>query len=464
MLSARALTKRYGDGSGGEAVRDVSLDIRDGEFISIVGRSGSGKSTLLAMLGALARPSSGRLLLDGADLWAMPESRLADFRCRHIGFVFQFPSLLANLTALDNVALPALLGRTMPAAAAYARAADLLARVGLDDRTEAYPGTMSGGEQRRIVIARALVNSPPLLLTDEPTGDLDQDTETDLIDLLRELQRRDGFSLVLVTHNLDLARQAQHCYAMRAGELTVIELPASAAAAARPPRLFGPSRVRVDPTPALPATASIPLGRDLWGGVQGVLVVAAVVLGLVLAGDFAVGKYQAAQLRARSAQAAALADLALDSLEGEVASVTDLGDRHYELAIDLRNIAGSRAIYVMSPDMRAYVQVADEWREVPITPEGSATAKVQKIEGTRIYRYRFKAQVGGYRQLLPNYMHVRFAGTMLVSPSRAPQGDVFERRDNYYVYLKPSELADDVILKRMQFPGKPPVWIPMPPH
>src|SRR5262245_10796688 len=130
-LSAQVLTKRYGSAPGYAAVRDVSLELDRGEFISIVGRSGSGKSTLMAMLGALTRPTEGKLLLDGTDVWTLPESERATFRSRHVGFVFQFPSLLSNLTAVDNVAVPALLGRTMEAEEAYARAHDLLARVGL---------------------------------------------------------------------------------------------------------------------------------------------------------------------------------------------------------------------------------------------------------------------------------------------------------------------------------------------
>ena len=148
-LSAQSLTKRYGTASGHEAVRD-----------------------------------EGKLLLDGTDVWTLSEAELATFRSRRIGFIFQFPSLLSNLTAVDNVAVPALLGRTMDAGQAYARASDLLARVGLRERAGAYPGSMSGGEQRRVAIARALINSPPLLLADEPTSDLDEDTETDIIDLL----------------------------------------------------------------------------------------------------------------------------------------------------------------------------------------------------------------------------------------------------------------------------------------
>src|SRR4029450_7868348 len=187
-LSAQCLTKRSGAASGYAAVRGANLELRRGEFISIVGRSGSGKSTLMAMLGALTKPTEGRLLLDGTDVWTLSETERAIFRARQVGFVFQFPSLLANLTAADNVAVPALLGRSMAAEDAYARAQELLARVGLADRANAYPGSMSGGEQRRVAIARALVNAPPLLLADEPTSDLDEDTENDIIDLLACLQ------------------------------------------------------------------------------------------------------------------------------------------------------------------------------------------------------------------------------------------------------------------------------------
>src|SRR5207342_716286 len=189
------------------------------------GRSGSGKSTLMAMLGALTRPTEGKLLLDGTDVWTLSEAELAAFRSRRIGFIFQFPSLLSNLTAVDNVAVPALLGRTMDAGQAYARAYDLLARVGLRERADAYPGSMSGGEQRRVAIARALINSPPLLLADEPTSDLDEDTETDIIDLLEELQRSEAFGLVLVTHNLALAKHAQRTCEMSRGVLAPIDLP-----------------------------------------------------------------------------------------------------------------------------------------------------------------------------------------------------------------------------------------------
>lgn len=467
-LAARGLGKRYGGDPGYAAVRDADFDLDDGEFVAVVGRSGSGKSTFLAMLGALTRPSTGEVRLDGTDLWRLSEGRLADFRCRHIGFVFQFASLLPNLTALDNVALPALLGRTMAPGAAYAGAADLLARVGLAERAGHFPSMMSGGEQRRVAIARALVNSPRLLLADEPTSDLDQDTEAEIIDLLLGLQTSVGFGLVLVTHDLGLAHQARHLYEMRQGVLSAREIPDIAGQiAARPPR--APPAAKARPAaPALaappPAPAAIPLGRDLWRGAQTALFVAAALFGAVLLADFAVGKYQAGVVRARSAREAALAQLALDSLRADVERIADLGGGAYELTVYLENVGGGGPIYVMSPDMRAYVQVGTEWQELPIAAQDDAKGQVLDIVGKHDYRYRFAARLTNYAQLLPDYMHVRFADTMLVSPSEQPRGDVFDRRDNYYVYLKPFGVSDDAILKRMRFPGKPPVWIPMPPH
>jgi len=465
ILSAQSLTKRYGADRGYEAVRGASLELQVGEFVSIVGRSGSGKSTLLAMLGALTPPTEGTLLLDGTDVWELSETERATFRCRQIGFVFQFSSLLSNLTAVDNIAVPALLGRTVHSAGAYARAHNLLARVGLADRADAYPGHMSGGEQRRVVIARALINSPQLLLADEPTSDLDEDTEGDIIDLLERLQQSDSFGLVLVTHNLQIARHATRTYEMRQGILEATDLPpVSVEAESRPRRFAG--KILAELEPEMPAAARVPigLGANLWSSVQTLAIGGAVVFVCILLVDFGLAKFQETQVRARGARIAKLAEMALSSLQGEVQSVSDLGDGRYELAVDLSNATGDEPIYVMSPDMHGYVQVGKVWQELPLKPTDDDASGVLKIEGKHIYRYVFEARVREFTQLLPNYMHVRFSETMLVSPSSTPKDDVFERKDNYYVYLKPFDVADDVILRRMKFPGEPPVWIPMPPH
>ena len=368
-LSAQSLTKRYGTASDHEAVRDASLELEAGEFVSIVGRSGSGKSTLMAMLGALTRPTEGKLLLDGTDVWTLSEAELATFRSRYIGFIFQFPSLLSNLTAVDNVAVPALLGRTMDAAQAYARAYDLLARVGLRDRADAYPGSMSGGEQRRVAIARALINSPPLLLADEPTSDLDEDTETDIIDLLEQLQRTESFGFVLVTHNLELAKRARRSLRDAPGHARG-NRPAADRGRSRTAR--GASAQRKSDAPAalaLPAASRVPirLGSNLWRGVQAFLLAGAVIFGGILLADFGIDKYQKMRVRERDARIAALQHLALNSLRGDVQSVTDLGDGRYELTTYLQNVGGA-PIYVMAPDLRAYVQVKSVWQEVPMKP------------------------------------------------------------------------------------------------
>jgi ABC-type lipoprotein export system ATPase subunit len=465
ILSAQSVTKCYGTGAGYNAVHEVSFELQAGEFISIVGRSGSGKSTLLAMLGALTKPTQGTVLLDGNDIWTMSEADLATLRNRKIGFIFQFPSLLSNLTAVDNVAIPALLGRSMAVEAAYARAYELLARVGLADRADAYPDSMSGGEQRRVVIARALINSPPLLLADEPTSDLDEDTENDIIALLEELQRSEAFAFVLVTHNLALAQHAERVYEMRQGALVPADLPEVSVPVKRPSRHFAPAPIADGVDAATLAEARRPslLGENLWRGVLTCLFTGAAIFAGILLIDFGVAKYQEMQLRERGARVARLAETALSRLQGEVNSVSDLGDGRYELAVYLWNVS-DEPIYVMSPDMHAYVQVGKVWQEVPLASTDDNVGGVLKIEGKHTYRYIFDARVRDFTQLLPSYMHVRFSDTMLVSSSGEPKDSVFERKDNYYVYLKPFDVADEAILKRTKFAGKPPVWIPMPPH
>lgn len=220
MVVAQNLWKIYGSGPRQvEAVRDVSLEVPAGRFLAILGRSGSGKSTLLSMLGGLSRPSQGRVLLEGTDLWALTDDERTAIRNRHIGFVFQFSGLLPTLRAIDNVALPAALGRAQKLEAAYARAEVLLSRVGLGDRPEAYPSELSGGEQRRLALARALINAPSLLLADEPTGDLDEETEVEIMDLLLDVNRTEGATVVMVTHNGALAQSAHKVVRLKEGSI-----------------------------------------------------------------------------------------------------------------------------------------------------------------------------------------------------------------------------------------------------
>ena len=210
MLSCRGLRKDYVTERGAVAAVDgIDLDVGAGRYAAIIGRSGSGKSSLMAMIGGLSRPSEGQVLVDGTDIWSLGEKDLAGFRNRRIGYVFQFASLLPTLRLIDNVALPAMLGRTGSSSRSYIKASALLGQMGLGDHLDAYPSEVSAGEQRRAVIARALINEPAMILADEPTSDLDEQTELEIMDELLAVNRERNTTLILVTHNLALAEQAE---------------------------------------------------------------------------------------------------------------------------------------------------------------------------------------------------------------------------------------------------------------
>ncbi|MGO9499961.1 MAG: ABC transporter ATP-binding protein [Solirubrobacteraceae bacterium] len=216
VLSARGLRKDYGSGAGlVHAVRDVSLDVAPGEAVAIVGPSGCGKSTLLYLLGGLERPTAGALQLAGRQLEQMPEAGLARLRRRALGFVFQAFHLVDELTALENVELPALLAGAS-ARRARERATGLLEQVGLDDRLEHLPSALSGGQRQRVAIARALANGPAVVLADEPTGNLDSAATTDVLRLFEQLHAG-GQTLVVVTHDERIAATADRLITMRDG-------------------------------------------------------------------------------------------------------------------------------------------------------------------------------------------------------------------------------------------------------
>jgi len=196
----------------------ITLDIARGEMIAIVGASGAGKSTLLHMLGTLDRPTSGSVLFDGQDVFALPEEAQAEFRNKRIGFVFQFHHLLPEFTALENTFLPALI-QNRPAEDAQKEAAQLLADVGLGERLHHKPGELSGGEQQRVAVARALMQRPDLVLADEPTGNLDTHTGDALFGLLRKLNKARGTTFVIVTHNDKLSAQADRIIRMEDGQI-----------------------------------------------------------------------------------------------------------------------------------------------------------------------------------------------------------------------------------------------------
>lgn len=218
LAELRGVSKTFHGGAGAiAAVSDVDLTLSAGEFVVCTGRSGSGKSTLLALLGTLASPTSGTVRLCGTDVATLSDAARARLRAEQLGFAFQFAGLQPTLSAFDNVRLPTLFHAPDPTAAAL-RARELLRRMGLGARLDAFPDELSGGEQRRVALARALLSQPRLLLADEPTGDLDVQTEAEVMELLAELHR-EGLTIVMVTHNLDLTACATRHLRLEAGRV-----------------------------------------------------------------------------------------------------------------------------------------------------------------------------------------------------------------------------------------------------
>ncbi|HOT95547.1 MAG TPA: ABC transporter ATP-binding protein [bacterium] len=223
LLHTENIHKSYpmGRSSQLEVLKGIDLEIVEGEIITIIGPSGVGKSTLLHLIGGLDRPSQGRVLIDGNDISGFDDTRLAQFRNRTIGFIFQFHHLLPEFTALENVILPGLVSR-QERRALQKRALALLERVGLSGRVQHRPKELSGGEQQRVAVARALINSPRLLLADEPSGNLDTESAQKLHDMLWELSRQLRQTLVVVTHNRDLADRSDRIIELYNGRIKTI--------------------------------------------------------------------------------------------------------------------------------------------------------------------------------------------------------------------------------------------------
>jgi putative ABC transport system ATP-binding protein len=207
-------------GAWREILRGIDLDIEAGEQIALLGQSGSGKSTLLHLLGGLDTPSSGRILFDGVDLAGLGEPARSLWRRRHVGFIYQFFNLIPTLTVLENVLLPLELNGVAEASARET-ALDLLAEVGLENRADSWPDRLSGGEQQRVAIVRALIHQPQLVLADEPTGNLDHATGEQALDLLDSLVRAQGRTLILVTHSAEVARRADRIVRLADGRLSL---------------------------------------------------------------------------------------------------------------------------------------------------------------------------------------------------------------------------------------------------
>ena len=204
MIEVKNIHKSFGSL---EVLKGVNLQVKQGEIVAIIGKSGAGKTTLLQIIGTLDRPTQGQVLIDGTDVFALKERELASFRNRHIGFIFQFHQLLPEFTALENVCIPAMIAREKEADY-LPRAEKLLRELGLGERMQHKPNALSGGEKQRVAAARALMMNPDIILADEPTGSLDEKNKRELSELLLQLRQQYGQTILLVTHDKDLASMA----------------------------------------------------------------------------------------------------------------------------------------------------------------------------------------------------------------------------------------------------------------
>jgi putative ABC transport system ATP-binding protein/lipoprotein-releasing system ATP-binding protein len=218
QIALKNLSKVYRIPAGEiRAVDNIGLDIEAGEFVSIVGHSGSGKTTLLSLIGGLTKPTTGTVTIEGTDIWSLDDKEMSAFRNQTIGFMFQFSSLIPTLNVLDNLLLPTFFCKRQRES--LERAAELLELVGLSDKIESYPSELSGGQQRRVAIARAFMNRPRIILADEPTGDIDEETEAHVMDFFKKMNREEGTTFVMVTHNKTLAKEAKSMLTMKDGKI-----------------------------------------------------------------------------------------------------------------------------------------------------------------------------------------------------------------------------------------------------
>lgn len=226
FISIQNVSKKYNEadsGSGVQVLSDITTEIQEGEFIALMGPSGSGKSTLLTVVGAMNRPTLGKVLIDGIDIYGLSDEKRADFRMEYLGFVFQQHHLMPYLTALENAMLP-LATSSISTKEKRERAMNVLERVSLGSKASRLPNQLSGGEQGRLAIARALVNQPPLLLADEPTGTLDSKTGNEIMEVFLQINRQ-GQTIFMVTHNRDNALLADRVLEIRDGVLTGCGMP-----------------------------------------------------------------------------------------------------------------------------------------------------------------------------------------------------------------------------------------------
>ena len=451
------------------AVDDVSLAIAPGECVAILGRSGSGKSTLLALLGGLCAPTAGEVCFAGRPWRSRTQRETSGMRASTIGLLLQDGALLPGLRALDNVLLPAALAGK-PRGSLATRAEELLKLVGLADRWDAYPAELSGGQQRRVALARALAAEPAVILADEPTGDLDALAAAEIAAILARVRAHQPTALVLVTHDPALAAIADRRLWMERGRCT--PMPDTAAPSIPPsaviPVMPEPVRAAVfePPPPDLsllrPANCEESPARS-WLPFLGGLAVSAAAIALF---DGLIARKQDAVVQTARAERRLAEEMALQDLRADIDDVTVAADGRADVTVFLQNFRPERPLHVLGPALEVGVQRNGGWDTVSIESDKPPTAIRSVGSDKTLVPLTFSVPEGTYDELLRGYLHVRIGAAMVVSDRPDGTGDLFERLDAYYIYLRDPRRTEDDIRRANGWGDKAtvPPWIAMPSH
>jgi len=471
LLETRNVGLAYATDRGPiRAVDDVTIRVAAGECVAICGRSGSGKSTLLALLGGLARPTSGTVLYAGRPWTQLRAAEIQAARAGGMGLLWQESVLLPGLTALDNVVLPQLVAGH-PRAAACARAEKMLARVGMQERWDAHPAELSGGQQRRVALARALATEPRLILADEPTNDLDAHAEAEIVRILAEIRETGTTAIILVTHDPAVAAIADRRLWMERGRITdnaieAIARPAppigrlAASSAAVPLRAFEPAAP--DLVPQAPAVATADWRRTVVPFVLGLGVAAVAIVGI----DRFVARRQERVVETIREQRRLAEEMALQDLRADIDDIAPVGADGFTATLFLENYRPERPLHVLGPATAVAVQREGRWEGLP-TGASQAAREIRRVGADRLLMpISFSLPAGPYDELLRGYLHVRISASLVVGDRDDGTGDLFERSDAYYVYLRDPRLTEDAIRATNGWGAKAavPLWIPMPAH
>ena len=458
------------------AVDRADLRIGAGEFVAIIGPSGSGKSTLLALMGGLCRPDSGGTLINGRDWRTLTSAEANAARAAQVALLPQDGGLLPGLRALDNVLLPAVLAGASPGEARL-RAMALLEQVGLAARWDAYPAELSGGQRRRVALARALAGGPKVILADEPTGDLDGPAAGEITAILAGIRAQGRTAVLVVTHDPTVSAMADRVVLVRGGRCTPAEkhevVPFAGAGFeghrtktqdAFPGNRSGVAVFEPAPPGLVPAEPGSGI-RDVLAGwlvfLAGVAATATAV-GIL---DSSIAGGQRTVVREAKSQRKLAEEMALQDLRADVEDVTLAPDGRVTATLFLQNYRPERPLHVLGPTLEVGIQRNGRWEGLPLeSPDDPG--RIRRIAvGKEVVTVVFSIPAGRNDELLPGYMHMRIGAAMVVS-DQPGGGDLFDRQDAYYLYLRDPRRTEDDVRRANSWGAKStvPLWISMPSH